>query len=170
MTMIDLPLTVNFPSDLANGARVWIYQSTREFTDAETRAISEACDRFTTDWAAHGKNLTADYGIYFNRFICLFVDETNEGASGCSIDSSVHFIQEIERSLKVSLFGRTDVAYVTDSGEIETVHMNDVARAKELGHINGESIVFNNLVATLGEMKSGWMVPISNSWHARLLR
>ncbi len=170
MTMIDQALTVNYPSHLADGARVWIYQCTREFTGAESKAIAEACERFTTDWAAHGKNLTAGYGIYFNRFICLFVDETAHNASGCSIDSSVHFIQEIERSLKVSLFGRTDVAYVTASGEIETVHMNDVSRAKELGHLNGESIVFNNLVATLGEMKSGWMVPISSSWHARLLR
>jgi len=32
-----------------------------------------------------------------------------------------------------------------------------------------DTLVFNNLVTTKGEMEKGWLVPISQSWQARLL-
>ncbi len=161
--------TFTLPESVSDLARVWVHQSTRILSTEEVSAISAECQTFAAAWAAHGTQLKADYGIYFNRFICLFVDETAHGASGCSIDSSVHFIQSLERKYKLELFTRTEVAFFNDGEEIDTTHMNDLGRAATMGRINKDTRVFNNLIATKGEMESNWIVPISESWHARLL-
>ncbi|MFT4772707.1 MAG: hypothetical protein ACI9D1_002746, partial [Cryomorphaceae bacterium] len=85
-------------------------------------------------------------------------------ATGCSIDSSVHFIQQLEKALGKSLMQRTQVIYFNESSEIQEVEMNQMS-----GVIIEETLVFNNLLTSLGEMRKGWLVPAKDSWHARML-
>lgn len=150
-------------------AKVWIYQSTRPFTEREAEIINEDCENFVEEWAAHGKNLLADYQIFFNRFICFFVDESAYVASGCSIDSSVYFIKALEKEHNISLLNRTNVAYVDENGEVKAMDMNEIEAAFSRGEISRETRVFNNTVATKEEMETNWLIPISKSWHNRLI-
>jgi len=156
------------PSELSSEARVWIYQASRELNSSEVDKMTRELDTFVRDWAAHGKNLQADFRIFFNRFICLFVDETAHGASGCSIDSSVHFIQNLERKYGLQLMQRTQLAYMADD-QIRTSEMNEFSKLAESGKITSSTLVFNNLVKTKGEMEKAWIIPAGTSWHARLL-
>jgi len=156
------------PVELNPEARVWIYQANRELKSSEVDIMTSELNTFIRDWAAHGKNLQADFRIFFNRFICLFVDESAHGASGCSIDSSVHFIQNLERKYGIELMQRTDVAYLK-SDEIRTAAMNDLSELAAKGQINSSTLVFNNLVKTKGEMEKSWIIPAGKSWHARML-
>jgi hypothetical protein len=48
---------------------------------------------FCIQWTAHGANLKAYGEVRHHRFIVMIVDETAAGASGCSIDKSIHFIR-----------------------------------------------------------------------------
>src|SRR5690606_39640602 len=96
-------LEVKIKERISPNAKVWIYQSTKPFTESEASMIDEACTNFVEQWAAHGNNLIADYQMFFNQFICLFVDESGFTASGCSIDSSVHFIKSLEKDYNISL-------------------------------------------------------------------
>src|SRR5215467_9021763 len=105
-------------------SRVWLYLSSHEFTDQETMELNELLKQFCVEWTAHGTNLFARGEVLHGRFIMLMVDETNAGASGCSIDKSVHFIQAIEKKYDTQLFNRMLVAfqvgekvYVIHSGE-----------------------------------------------------
>jgi|SRR5690554_2028156 len=150
-------------------AKVWIYQSTRPFTESETAKLNEQVAGFVEEWAAHGNNLVADHQIFFNRFICLFVDESGYSASGCSIDSSVHFIKSLEKEHNISLLSRTDVAYVGKDGEIKSIDMHMLNEVFKTGEINGETLVFNNLIRTKGEMETEWLIPLANSWQNRML-
>ena len=59
---------------------------------------------------------------------------------------------------------RTQVIYFDEEGVMQEVEMNEMS-----GTINGETLVFNNLITSLGEMKKGWLVPAKDSWHARML-
>jgi hypothetical protein len=152
------------PESLSDEARVWIYQADSFLNTEEVELIRKACEQFVPAWQAHGKNLQADYRILFDRFICLFVDESAQNATGCSIDSSVHFIQKLEKELGKSLMQRTQVIYFDDENKLKEVDMNAMN-----GVIESETIVANNLVKTLGEMKSGWLIPAKDSWHARML-
>ncbi len=164
MTTSDLNIETLLPVDLADETRVWIYQAESNLTEKEVHLIDQALKKFIPAWQAHGKNLKADFRILFNRFVCLFVDESAAGTTGCSIDSSVRFIQNLEKNIGKSLMQRTRVVFIDESDKIDEVEMNEMS-----GRISGSSLVFNNLVPTLGEMRSKWLTEARNSWHSRML-
>lgn len=155
-----------FPQHLSDSSRVWIYQAMRNFSPEETSKINELCEAFTTQWAAHGQNLTATHAIYFDRFLCLFVDESAHGASGCSIDSSVRFIQNLEREMGIELMNRTQVAYL-EGDKVRTIEFKELPAAVESGLITPKTRVFNNTVNSKKDMQNAWIAPASDTWVSR---
>ena len=145
-------------------SKVWIYQSNRQFTAAEVSEIQQKLDAFTAQWKAHGHQLKAKGEIYYNFFIVLTVDQDTASATGCSIDSSVRLIKEIETAYSVDLFDRFNMAYKID-GEVHVVTKEDFETLITIKKITPQTIVFNNLVQTLAEFEQKWEVPLEESWH-----
>jgi hypothetical protein len=140
----------------------------RVFTDTETQALTNAITDFTAQWTAHNMQLKATGQIYFNRFIVLMVDETQAGASGCSIDKSVHFIKQIESQLGISLFNRQLIAY--KKGEsINTFLLGEIDKYVANGELTPETVFFNNTVTTKQQFDEQWQQPIAQSWMNRYL-
>ena len=150
-------------------SRVWIYLSSRPFTDVEISDINLALKHFIKDWTAHGADLKAQGEILYNRFIVLMVDETEAGASGCSIDKSVHFMKMLEKTYNVQLFNRMLVAY-REGTEVKVTHANEVKQLIEGGKLNEETPVFNTLIQTKQEFDQQFIIPLKESWLARFLR
>ena len=154
--------------NLPENARIWIYQCNRSFTDAELVEINEALSAFLTHWTAHGNDLNAGFEIRYNRFLVLGLDQSAQGATGCSIDASVHFIQQLEKKYGVTLLDKMNVSY--KQGEYiaykPLVDFKTMAKQKA---VSKKTIVFNNLVATKEEYENHWEVPAEESWHARFL-
>jgi hypothetical protein len=50
--------------------------------------------------------------LFFGQFIILMADEKATGVSGCSTDSSVRLIKDIEQRFGVNMFDRTTLAFV----------------------------------------------------------
>src|SRR6195952_6127637 len=92
-------------------SRVWIYQSDKQLYDAQVNELQQQLDNFTAEWTAHNHQLKAKAEIRYNRFLILIVDETQAGASGCSIDKSVNFMKKIEQQFGINLFDRFNLAY-----------------------------------------------------------
>ncbi|MDX1602129.1 MAG: ABC transporter ATPase, partial [Salinimicrobium sediminis] len=88
---------------LPESSRVWIYQANRSFTDAELEEIEPKLQTFIQQWTAHGANLKASFEIKYKRFIILALDQKMNVATGCSIDESVRFIQQLEQDYNVDL-------------------------------------------------------------------
>lgn len=153
---------------IADDARVWIYQSDRPFTPEELLEIERACDEFVSGWHAHGNDLNAFSTVLYNRFIALFVNP-GEMVSGCSIDSSVHFITSLEKKLGLSLTNRTMVAFLDEEQQVQNLHISELSTAYESGEITDDTLVFDNLVFTKGEMEERWLKPLGTSWHKRML-
>src|SRR5476649_3050231 len=101
----------------SENSRVWVYQSDKKLSDQEVQQIQAQLDSFTTGWTAHNSQLKAKAEIRYNRFLILVVDESQAGASGCSIDKSVHFMKELEQQFNINLFDRFNLAY-RDGDEI----------------------------------------------------
>ena len=59
---------------LPDDSRVWIYQSSRKFSDEEFAAIGNAVHQFVDGWNAHGKPLEASNEMQYHRFIVLAVN------------------------------------------------------------------------------------------------
>lgn len=162
-------LEIKIKNRISPNAKVWIYQASKPFTESEAAKIDSTCNTFVEEWSAHGNSLIADYQLFFNQFICLFVDETGFSASGCSIDSSVHFIKSLEKEYHISLLNRTDVAFIDKEGDVKTIDMHGLKDAFDAGDISKETLVFNNLIHTRQEMDTNWLIPISGSWQSRLI-
>ncbi|NDP28692.1 MAG: hypothetical protein GZ087_14910, partial [Flavobacterium sp.] len=92
-------------------SRVWIYQSIREFSENEITQLKTKAESFISQWTSHGKTMSACIEIFHNRFIIVCVDEKTTSASGCGIDKSVKFIQQLEKDFNTSLLDRMNVAY-----------------------------------------------------------
>lgn len=148
-------------------SKVWIYQSNRKFTEQEATEISDILARFVDQWTAHGSQLQAKAEIFHNYFIVLTVDEQMANATGCSIDSSVRIMKEIESKYGLDLFDRFNMAYRIDD-EVHVAPKEDFETLISIKKIGLETIVFNNLVQTLEDFEQKWEVQLQDSWHKNI--
>lgn len=152
--------------NLPQESRIWIYQSSRKFSDEEVADIEKNLMQFIENWSAHGTSLEASFTIKYNRFIIIAVNQEFHPATGCSIDSSVGFIQNLEQKYGVDLLDKINVAF--KQGEFITyktlLEFKKLAKDKS---VSENTIVFNNLVNTIEELNEGWEIPASESWHSR---
>jgi hypothetical protein len=153
--------------NLSENSRVWIYQSNRELTPAEVALLEPVLHSFTLGWTAHNHQLKAEAEIRYNRFIVLVVDESQTGASGCSIDKSVNMMKALEQEFNINLFDRFNIAY-RDGDAIKSVGRFEFEDLIKQGAVNADTIVFNNLVATLADLDTKWEVPFKQSWHQQV--
>ena len=149
-------------------SRVWVYQSNRILNDTEVNEISKMAQHFIPGWDAHGALLSASISVLHNLFIVIMVDESVTQISGCAIDKSVGFIKKVEQQLDINLFDRMVVAYKT-ANEIEVCTMQQFQDLIINGKVSEQNLVFNNLVGTKKEFESNWLIPLSKSWHQRML-
>ena len=153
---------------LPDESRVWIYQSNRSFTDKEISEIKTKLNDFIENWTAHGSDLKSGYNIVYKRFIVIALDQNLNRASGCSIDASVHFMQQLEQEYQVDLLDKMNVSYKQGDFIAYKSLMDFKKMAKEKA-VSKNTIVFNNLVNNIAEFKENWEVPASESWHSRFL-
>ncbi|MGM5471369.1 ABC transporter ATPase [Flavobacteriaceae bacterium LMO-SS05] len=154
---------------LPEESRVWIYQANRTFTDTEVAEIESKLDVFIENWTAHGSDLKSGYTIVYKRFIVIALDQDLNKASGCSIDASVHFIQQLEKHYHVDLMDKMNVSYKQGDFIAYKPLLDFKKMAKEKA-VSKQTIVFNNLVNTIAEFKENWEVPASESWHSRFVK
>ncbi|MDO6598021.1 ABC transporter ATPase [Oceanihabitans sp. 2_MG-2023] len=153
---------------LPEESRVWIYQANRSFSDQEMEEISNKLNIFVENWAAHGADLQAGYNLVYKRFIVIGLNQNMNAATGCSIDASVQFIQQLEKDYNVDLMDKMNVSY--KQGEyIAYKSLTDFRKMAKDKAVSKNTIVFNNLVNTVAEFKENWEVPASESWHSRFL-
>ncbi|MDH5476338.1 MAG: hypothetical protein OEX22_11650 [Cyclobacteriaceae bacterium] len=152
--------------EIEDNARVWIYQADRKLSDTEAEKLENEAKVFTEQWAAHGTGLMASAKVFHHQFLILTVDESQHGASGCSIDSSVAFIRNVEQQYGINFFDRNKVAFLLNE-EIYLESIQNLKNKIEKGDIASDTLTFNNLVATKGEMKEKWVSPAQNTWLAR---
>ena len=151
----------------SENSRVWVYQADRKLSDSEVSAIQKRVDEFTTLWTAHKNQLKARGEVRYNRFVILIVDETQAGASGCSIDKSVRFVQQLEQQYNMHLLDRFNLAY-REGAEVFSAPRHDFESLLKQGAIDSKTIVFNNTVKDLTELENKWEVPFKDSWHMQL--
>lgn len=153
------------PEDFAGDSRVWIYQSPRLFFLSEALQIEEMLEAFVRDWKSHGTPVKGYANLFYGQFIVLMADESATGVSGCSTDSSVHLIKEIEKQFGVNLFDRLMLAFRIDD-KVQMVPLSQLPYALENGFVDAETLYFNNLVQTKVELEEKWLTPLKNSWLA----
>jgi hypothetical protein len=147
-------------------SRVWVYQSSRLFSLGEAFEIEDILKQFTGSWLSHGTPVKGAGWLFFGQFIVLMADETATGVSGCSTDTSVRLIKDIEKRFGVNLFDRLSLAFIVKD-KVEILPLSQLPYAAENGFINGDTLYFNNLIQTKEELEKNWIIPVKNSWLAK---
>ena len=121
---------------------------------------------FSRDWKSHGDPVKGDGYLFFGQFIILMADESATGVSGCSTDSSVRLIKDIEQKFNVDLFNRQNLAFIIKE-KVQLLPLSQLNYAIENNFINGDTLYFNNTVLTKKELLEKWIIPMKDSWLAK---
>lgn len=160
-------MTTDF-KNLPDESKIWIYQSNRKLSDDEVSEIEAKTEVFLQQWTAHGSDLEAAFEIRYNRFIVIGLNQENASASGCSIDSSVYFIQSLEKEYGLDLLDKMNVTYYNGQ-YIAYKPLADFKKMAKARSVSKNTVVFNNLVITKADYLENWEVPAKDSWHNRFL-
>lgn len=153
---------------LPDHARIWIYQSNRKINSQEVNIISETLAAFTERWSVHGVPMPGSFVIRFDQFIILAADENAVSASGCSIDDSVRTMKDLGKLIGIDLFDRSQIAF--KNGEnILMVTMSELKKQYQSGVWGNDSLLFNNLINTKGDLDRRWLVPAATTWVSRYI-
>ena len=151
------------PGYFDENARVWIYQSSRIFTVSEALQIEDMLKDLVVNWQIHGTLVKSYANLFFGQFIVLMADENVAGVSGCSIDSSVRVIQQIEQQFNVEMFNWQSLAFVVNE-KVQIIPRQQFNYALENNFVTPQTIFFNNVVSTKKELEEKWMIPVGESW------
>jgi hypothetical protein len=163
---MDLNYQQLLPLNFHSSSRVWIYQANRKFMFAEILAVEEILNDFVKKWNAHGFLVKGFATVFYGQFIILMADETQTEVSGCSTDSSVKVIKDIEQRFNISLFNRQLLAFIKND-KIELLPLSQIQYAAENGFIEPDTLYFNNTVQTKQAFEQHWIIPVKQSWLSK---
>ena len=149
-------------------SRVWVYSSNRKFIQKEIISIRKDLENFLSNWTSHNQNLETGFELRYDRFIIIAVNQEINDASGCSIDNCVRFIKKLEIKYEVDLLDKMNVIYKQDK-HLYHKKLNEFISMYKNNLVSLNTVVFNNLVNTVGEYKLKWEVPVKESWHNRFM-
>ena len=161
----------DFPPEFAafsDQSRVWIYPASRLLSDIEIAEIQQQINQFCSQWTAHQQALRAMGWISEGRLLILAVDESNAGASGCSIDKSVSFLQKIGQQYNIDFFDRLTFYYKADDSQICPIHFSQLSQHVEDGTISSKTLFINTLASDKIQLFHYW-VPFEDSWQYKML-
>jgi hypothetical protein len=162
-----MSITASLFNNLPAHARVWIYQSDKRIDDTLAAEINAEVKAFTQTWTAHSKKVIADGAVLFNYFIVLAADEQQVQVSGCSIDSSVKFIQQLQEKHNLHFFDRLYTTYYNNN-EVNGANKDTLQQQLDADTITADTLVFNNLIQTVEQLQTKWLIPLKDSWHKRV--
>jgi hypothetical protein len=158
--------TMYIPFDqLPEYSRVWIYQADKKLSSSEEQAIHEKLRRFCEGWNTHGNLMPTSYTILENQILVLGVDESKLGASGCSIDSSVRILRELENQIQCNLTDQGKIS-IKNSDILRVIPALGVKSRITSGEIDQDAEVINPSIRTKADLQNLWQ-PVLNSWLSK---
>ena len=162
-------MNINFqgliPEDFNDNSRVWVYQCNRAFEVNEVVKIEKLLQNFVVEWSSHRDLVKGYANLFFGQFIIFMADETDIQVGGCSTDSSVRVVKNIEKNYHVELFDRQMLAFIVKE-RIHLIPLDQVNYSIENELITAETLYFNNTILTKKELLTNWIIPVKDSWLA----
>ena len=148
--------------NLPEESRIWLYASENALSKDQQNYILNLVSENLKGWNAHKQPLTAGVTILKNHFIVIALDESKNGASGCSIDTIQNTIQKIEKELSIPLMNRLNV-FCEIEGEIVCIP------SFQLASIAKANTLFYDLTIQNKSDLHSYLKPIEEGWSARFL-
>ena len=150
-------------NNTSDQSRIWIYAAEQKLTNEQENHILKSISDHLQNWEAHKVPLTAGVTILENHFIIIALDESENGASGCSIDTLQNTIQNLEKELSISLLNRLNIFCRID----DKIHCIPTTKLTE--HANKETLFYDLTIQKKSEL-SNWLKPIEEGWCATIIQ
>jgi len=151
---------------LPDSSRLWIFPADRPLSGAEQEVFMHSAEEGLDDWSAHGSPVTWGCRIERGQVLVIGVDETRTALTGCSIDGAIRQIRDLESRFKTSLLDHGRV-FFRDGERMRAVSRPEFKKLVAQGAIQEDTLVYNNVIATVGELRhGGWEIPYRSSWHS----
>ena len=164
---------------LPDDSRVWLHVSNRRLSDVECETLAQSLNEFLAHWSAHGQALNASWRLEGRRALMVALDERSAGATGCSIDKLVHWLQAFCGSgLEEPLdwFSRNLVIhyYINTHGSAEPCWIESSLSGywamRKAQQIEPNSLVVNSVVNSKGQCEPTLVKEFDSTWHAEMWR
>lgn len=158
-------------TSLSQDARIWIYPVDKHLSPSEATSILESLNLFIQNWQSHGRKVTAEATILYNRFIVLGAEIPEAEISGCGIDASVHALETIGNRSGFSLLSGLTIFYKDAEGAIQHGARSEFRAKVRNGEVTADTIVIDPSITQISQLKEGaFEQPASESWHATVFR
>jgi hypothetical protein len=154
---------------LPDDARVWVFAATSELTGPASEQLLGAVDEFLGQWNAHGVPLVCSRAFRDDRFLAIGVDQSTEGASGCSIDGLFRTLARLEPALGTTMLGGGRVYYRDADGRVNVTTRPAFNHLALEGRIGPDTPVFDTSITTAAAWRQEFERPMRESWHAQLV-
>lgn len=156
---------------ISDESRAWTYALPEGLAPDQLNWVKEQLALFIASWKAHGASLEAGFEIIENRFIILYVNESGQIATGCSIDESISFIKGLSSALKVDMMDRSRL-FFRKKGSNEIVEMNffEAQKAGKNGQLSDYSTAFDFSSDRWGTLKQKFELPLEESFASRWIK
>lgn len=154
--------------DKAAGTRCWIFGSSKPLSATEP-LLKDRLDRFFAQWNAHGAPVAGRWRILDDRFLIVLREPEGAEVSGCSIDSMMGEVKQLEGELGVRLLDSSRIFWRTGDGSVASGTRPEFKALAAAGSIGPDTEVFDTTVTRLADLAPGTFAkPLRDSWHARL--
>lgn len=165
-----VPDKASLLDDLPGAARIWVFGLDRKLPKPAGAELLRALDGFLEEWNAHGAPLRSGRSLVYGWFLIVGVDEAATPPSGCSIDALAREAGRLASRAGTRFVGAEAVWYRGPRGSIRRTTRPAFRAEAEAGRVSGGTIVFDNAVTRLSDVRAGrWEGPASERWHAALL-
>jgi hypothetical protein len=148
--------------------RCWVFGSSRPLSEGNP-ALKNRLDRFFSQWQSHGQAVSGRWRILDDRFLVVLREPEGAEVSGCSIDSMVGEVKQLERELETRLLDSSRIFYRTAEGVVDSVNRLEFKALAGQGRITPDTEVFDTTLTRLADLKPGtFSKPLKDSWHLRL--
>jgi hypothetical protein len=150
-------------TEMQEESKVWVYAANRILNETEQAEIKAAGDRFTESWTAHNLQLSATFSILHGVFMVLMVNENINEVSGCGIDKSVHFMQDLDKKYQLDIFNRLRLE-LWQNNSVMILNKQKLSAMLQEGTVNEQSILFNKTITTKKQFDTLFQIPLGQSW------
>jgi hypothetical protein len=147
---------------ISDQSRIWIYAAENSLVKDQEAYILESISNHLQSWEAHKVPLVAGVTILENHFIVIALDDSKNGASGCSIDTLQRLIQDLEKELSISLLNRLNI-FCRIADEILCIHYLKLASIAK-----ADTLFYDLTIQKKSELIS-CLKPVSEGWCAHLV-
>jgi hypothetical protein len=149
-------------------ARCWIFGSSLPLNEEDAR-LRQRLDGFFSQWNSHGDAVAGRWRVLEDRFLVVQRDPEGAEVSGCSIDSMVGQVKELERELGTRLLDSSRIFYRSADGSVQSATRPEFKTRIAEGGIGPDTEVFDTTLTRLADLVPGvFSKALRESWHVRL--